>query len=83
MQSDTLKLLFTYTIAMTVIVGGGAMLYFTNDSQLQLVISGFIGSAITFVFSQETAKQATRAAQATANPPADSTTTTTTSTTNP
>ncbi len=63
MQSDTVKLLFTYLIAVLVIAGGGAMLYFTDDQQLQLVLSGFIGSAITFVFSQETAKQATRAAQ--------------------
>jgi hypothetical protein len=63
MQSDTLKLLFTYLIALIVIVGGGAMLYYTPDDNLQLVVAGFIGSAITFVFSQESAKQATRAAQ--------------------
>ncbi len=63
MQSDTIKLLFTYLIALVVIIGGGLMLYFTPDDNLQLVVAGFIGSAITFVFSQESAKQATRAAQ--------------------
>lgn len=70
MQSDTLKLLATYAIAFIVIVGGGAMLYLTrldppesNSQNLSLLIAGFIGSAIAFVFNRESATQATRSAQ--------------------
>jgi hypothetical protein len=70
MTADTIKLLFTYLIALVVIVGGGAMLFLTKDepaSPTALVISGFIGSAITFVFGQESATRATRAAQSSAS----------------
>jgi hypothetical protein len=69
MQADTVKLLFTYTIALVVIVGGGLMLYLSRDdptATLSLVVAGFIGSAITFVFGQESATRATRAAQSSA-----------------
>jgi hypothetical protein len=73
MQSDTIKLLFTYLIAFIVIVGGGAMLYLTrldpaeSSANLQLVIAGFMGAAITFVFSAESSTRATRAAESTAS----------------
>jgi class 3 adenylate cyclase len=63
MQADSIKLWFTYITAQIVIVGGGAMLYFTEDNDLRLVVAGFIGAAITFVFNRESATQATRAAQ--------------------
>jgi hypothetical protein len=63
MNADTVKLWFTYVIALVVIVGGGAMLYFTTDSDLRLVVAGFIGMALAYVFNRETATQATRAAQ--------------------
>lgn len=70
MQADTIKLLFTYVIATIVITGGGLMLYATrldpvdsNSSNLALLIAGFIGAAITFVFGQESATRASRAAQ--------------------
>jgi hypothetical protein len=69
-MTDTIKLVFTYGIAAAVIVGGGIMLYLTRldgVSDFQLVLAGFIGSAITFVFSQESAKSATRAAQSSAD----------------
>lgn len=66
MQTDTIKLLFTYVIALVVIIGGGAMLYFTQDGDLRLVVAGFMGAAITFVFNRESATQATRAAQSSA-----------------
>jgi hypothetical protein len=72
-QTDTIKLIFTYTIAAIVIVGGGLMLFLARNDPadsgaqaLQLVIAGFIGSAITFVFGQESATRATRAAQSSA-----------------
>ncbi len=84
MGSDTIKLIFTYLIALVVIVVGLGMLFISRNDpaetaqSLQLLLAGFIGSAITFVFSQESAKQATRAAQSSAAPQPDSTTTTTT-----
>ena len=55
MRSDAIKLVFTYSIAVIVIVGGGVMLYFTPDDNLQLVVAGFIGAAISFVFNSESA----------------------------
>ena len=67
MNADTLKLWFTYIIALVVIVGGGLMLYFADDTDLRLVVAGFIGAAITFVFNRESATQATRAAQSSAS----------------
>lgn len=70
MNADTVKLWFSYVIALVIIVGGGLFLYATRaepDSQsLQLVIAGFIGAAVTFVFNRESATQATRAAQSSA-----------------
>jgi hypothetical protein len=71
MQADTIKLLFTYVIAFVIIAGGGLMLYATRldppetTAQLQLVIAGFMGAAITFVFSAESSTRATRAAAST------------------
>ena len=68
--SDNIKLLFTYLIALIVIVGGGAAVYASrldpSDSNAQnvaLMFAGFIGAAISFVFGRETATQATRASQ--------------------
>ena len=70
MGSDNLKLAFTYLIALVIVVGGGAILFFTRldppesgSQNLALIIAGFIGSAVTFVFSSETATRATRAAE--------------------
>ncbi len=71
MVSDNIKLMFTFLIAFIVIVGGGLMLYAirlddpdnTNSANLSLLLAGFIGAAITFVFGRETSTQATRASQ--------------------
>lgn len=70
MTADTVKLWFTYGIAAVVIVGGGLILYATrldppesNSQNISLLIAGFVGAAITFVFNRESATQATRAAQ--------------------
>jgi hypothetical protein len=67
MQTDAIKLVFTYAIASVIVIGGGAFLYLTLDNagaeSTRLVIAGFMGAAITFVFGQETATRATRAAQ--------------------
>jgi hypothetical protein len=77
-QSDTLKLLFTYTIALVIVVGGGLFLYATlgqSDAEsTRLAIVGFMGGATAFVFAQESAKQATRSAQSSVQQGTDSTT---------
>ena len=69
-MADTIKLIFTYLIATIIVVGGGAMLFFTRldppesaSQNLALVLSGFIGAAIQFVFNKESTTQATRAAE--------------------
>jgi hypothetical protein len=65
---DQIKVLYVYSIATLVIVGGIIFLYFSrndppesNTAALIPLISGFIGAAIQFVFNRET--QATTAAQ--------------------
>lgn len=70
MNADTLKLIFTYALAFVVVVGGGLILFVTRldppDSASRdygLLIAGFIGVALTYVFNRETATQATRAAE--------------------
>lgn len=67
MKSDTIRLVFTLTIATVVIVGGGLLLYATrldppesNPQNLQLLLAGFIGAAIQFVFNRETQTQTAR-----------------------
>lgn len=69
MKADEIKLWFTYGLATVIIVGGGAMLFVSRNeasSDFALLIAGFIGAAIGFVFNRESATQATRAAQSTA-----------------
>jgi hypothetical protein len=71
---DTIRAVFTYTLALVVVVGGGLMLYATRLEQgsdaVQLAIVGFIGGALTFAFGQEvqsrTARQAATATAASA-----------------
>lgn len=65
---DTIKVLYTYTIATILIVGGILFLYFSrndppggNSAALVPVVTGFIGAAVQFVFNRET--QAQTAAQ--------------------
>lgn len=72
MKADDIKLWFTYGLAAIIIVGGGLMLYASRmeqNSDFALLIAGFIGSAVTFVFNRESATQATRAAQSSARQP--------------
>lgn len=70
MPTDTIKLWFTYAIALVLIVGGGLFLLVTRldppgtSRDLQLVIAGFIGSAVTFVFTRETQTQTARSTAA-------------------
>jgi hypothetical protein len=71
MQIDKLKAVFTYLIATIILVGGGIMLYLirldppeSGSATLSLAIVGFMGAAVQFIFSSESATRATRAAQA-------------------
>jgi hypothetical protein len=73
-MTDTIRATATYGIATLVVVGGFLFLYFApTDSQDKIVVAGFIGSALTFVFGSEvqtrTARQAASqtAASVTAN----------------
>lgn len=73
MQADTLKLLFTYILALIVVLGGGVMLFAirldppeSGSATLSLAIVGFIGLALGWAFNREAATQATRAAQSSA-----------------
>lgn len=69
MQADSVKLWFTYGLAAVIIIGGGTMLFISRNetnSDFSLLIAGFIGAAIGFVFNRESATQATRAAQSSA-----------------
>lgn len=67
-MTDNIRMVFTYLIALVIVIGGGLFLFLTRaepDSQgTALMIAGFIGAAITFVFGQE---GATRAARQTTN----------------
>ena len=79
MQSDTIKLIVTYSMASVIIVGGGIMLYVSRleqASDFALVLAGFIGAAVNFLFGQESALRATRAAQHAAAAAAEPKTTT-------
>ena len=65
-MSDTVKIVFVYAMAATVIVGGGIMLFVSRNeanTDFALVVSGFMGSAIAFLFGQESATRAVRSYQ--------------------
>jgi peptidoglycan/LPS O-acetylase OafA/YrhL len=60
--TDRIRLIFTYSIAGLVILGGLFIIYqsrldpATSDVQgLRLLLAGFVGSALTFVFGRESA----------------------------
>ena len=69
MKADDVKLWFTYGLATLIVVGGGAMLFVSRNeanTDFALLIAGFIGTAVGWVFNRESATQATRAAQSSA-----------------
>lgn len=57
MQTDTIKALGTYVAALILIVGGLVVLVITPVSDTRLIVAGFMGSAITFLFTRETQTQ--------------------------
>jgi len=68
MQIDTIRALFTYTLALVVVIGGFGMIFATRGevgaSEVRLLIAGFIGSALTFAFSTEVQTRTARQAAA-------------------
>lgn len=87
---DTIKALYAYSLAAFIVVAGGWALVFVSDldANTALVLAGFMGSALTFVFGQESSTRAARqyaGAVASSNghgtPKAPGTVTTTTETT--
>lgn len=65
-MTDTIKLVAVYATAIVVIVGGGLMLFASRNegnTDFALMMAGFIGSAITFMFGQESATRAVRSYQ--------------------
>jgi hypothetical protein len=74
MGIDTIKVVYTYSIATVLIVGGILFLFYSrNDpaggttAALVPVVTGFIGAAVQFVFNRETqANTAAQVAKATA-----------------
>jgi hypothetical protein len=64
---ETIKALFTYTIAGAVIIGGGILLFVSRGDpgieDLRVVVAGFIGSTLTFVFGQEVQTRTARQAE--------------------
>jgi hypothetical protein len=61
---DTIRAIFTYLIATLVVVGGGAILFTTQSSDLRVVVGGFIGFALNFVFGSEVQTRTARQAAA-------------------
>lgn len=65
-MTDTIKLVAVYATAIIVIVGGLAMLFYSRNegnSDFSLLMAGFIGSAMAFMFGQESATRAVRSYQ--------------------
>lgn len=70
MKSDTVKLAATYGTAVILAIGGiGALIYVSMQpgiegrDGLMALLGGFVGSAVTFLFSSDSALRATRAAE--------------------
>jgi hypothetical protein len=68
---DTIRALFTYLIALIVIAGGGLALVVlggaanaNTTTDTRVVIAGFVGSALTFVFGSEVQTRTARQAAA-------------------
>jgi len=80
-QVEVIRAIFTYLIALIVVLGGGAIIYTSRSdtaaTDVVAIVAGFVGSALTFAFSAEvqarTARQSASAtlagasSQATAN----------------
>lgn len=67
---DTIRAIFTYLIALIVVIGGGGIIFVARDDPSSLdtvaIIAGFVGSALTFVFGSEIQTRTARQSQASA-----------------
>jgi hypothetical protein len=63
---DTIRAVFTYTIALIVVAGGLVMLFLTRSesasADLRVIIATLVGSALTFTFGQEVSTRTARQA---------------------
>lgn len=72
MSADTVKLYAATMTAVVMAIGGSLLLVFVwmqpgeGKEGVMALLAGFIGFAIQFLFGQETATRATRAAQSSA-----------------
>jgi hypothetical protein len=80
---DFIKVILTYTVALTVIIGGGAILLadIQLDDLTKGALIGFMGMALNWVFGESTrgstARQTTRALMTNTSPTITTTATTT------
>lgn len=63
---DNIRAIFTYVIATIVVAGGGVMLFLLPETatDTKVVIGGFMGVALNFVFAQEVATRTARQSSA-------------------
>jgi hypothetical protein len=61
---DTIRALFTYATALVIVVGGGAIIYVSRSepaaADVVAIVAGFMGAALTFLFSSETQTRTAR-----------------------
>ena len=64
MNADTIKTLFTYLTALVLIVGSLAIIYLTradgNAAEIRLLLAGFVGAALQFLFGERVAATASQ-----------------------
>jgi hypothetical protein len=68
---DTIRAVFTYATALIIVVGGGAIIFVAradpSSADVVAIVAGFMGGALTFLFSSETqtrtARQTTTASE--------------------
>jgi len=62
MSTDVLKTFFTYLTALALIIGSLAIIYLTraevSAAEIRLLLAGFVGAAIQFLFASRVADQA-------------------------
>jgi hypothetical protein len=61
---DTIRAVFTYSTALIIVVGGGAIIYVSRSepaaADVVAIVAGFMGAALTFLFSSETQTRTAR-----------------------
>lgn len=63
MTMETARAFFTYLTALVVVVGGILVIYLTRDdasaSELRVIMAGFVGAALQFLFGSQISTQTT------------------------